>query len=120
MDSANFDFANKQNAVVRTVTLTNKATYTVNVGSSSDSFVADRVINVVTTADGNDLVITVPDGLYGGQRLLINLVTLGDDETVTVTTTTGDDATLDTLGDYISLEWTNSTSGWQQVHGEVA
>jgi len=119
MSIGNLDFEENRNATERTVTLTNKATYTVKVGTSSNDLKADKVINVTTTADGNDLVITVPDGLYGGQRLLINLVTLGDNETVTVTTTTGDDAVLDAAGDYIALEWTNSTSGWQTSHSEV-
>ena len=120
MSIENFDFEENRNAVQRTVTLTNKATYTVKVGTSSNDLKADKVINVVTTTDGNDLVITVPDGLYGGQRLLINLVTLGDNETVTITTTTGTDYTLDTLGDYVVLCWTNSTTGWVALASEVA
>ena len=119
MGVLNNDFNENRNAAARTVTLTNKSTYTARVGSTSNDYIADKVINVVTTAGGNDLTITVPNGQYGGQRLLINLVTLGDDETVTITTTTGDDAVLDTVGDYIALEWTNSTSGWQTVHSEV-
>jgi len=118
MSIENFDFEENRNAVQRTVTLTNKATYTVKVGTSANDLKADKVINVVTTTDGNDLVITVPDGLYGGQRLLINLVTLGHDETVTITTTTGDDAILNEAGDYVALEWTNATSGWQLSHYE--
>lgn len=119
MSVGNF-FNTEERAVdLRTITLTNESTYTVKTGGTTYSFIIDRVINVVTTADGNDLTITVPDASYPSQRLLINLVTLGDDETVTITTTTGDDAVLDTAGDYISLEWTNSTSGWQSVHSEV-
>ena len=118
MSIANLDFEENRNATERTVTLTNKATYTVKVGTSANDLKADKVINVVTTADGNDLVITVPGGQHGGQRLLINLVTLGDNETVTVTTTTGDDAVLDEAGDYVALEWTNATSCWQLSHYE--
>lgn len=118
MSVINLDFEENRNATERTVILTNKATYTVKVGTSANDLKADKVINVVTTADGNDLVITVPDGQYGGQRLLINLVTLGDNETVTITTTTGDDGALTAAGDYIALEWTNSTSGWQTSHSQ--
>ena len=119
MSILNLDFEENRNATERTVTLTNKATYTVKVGTSANDLKADKVINVVTTASGNDLVITVPNGRYGGQRLLINLVTLGDNETVTITTTTGDDAAMSSAGDYVALEWTNSTSGWQISHSQV-
>lgn len=119
MSIENLDYVEQKNYVARTVTLTNKATYTVRVGTAANDFIADRVINVVTTADGNDLVITVPDAQFAGQRLLINLVTLGDNETVTVTCSTGDSVAMSAAGDYVSLEWTNTTSGWQISHSEV-
>ena len=86
-------------------------TYTARVGGTTYGFIEDRVIDV-TTSSGNDLEITVPNGAYAGQRLLINFVTEGSNETVTVTTTTGSDYSLTAAGDYCSLEWTNSTTGW--------
>jgi len=105
---------------LRTKVLTNESTYTVKVGSTSNNFQVDRVIEVVTVADGNDLVITVPDGEYPGQQLLIVLKTLGDDETVTVTTTSGDDCAMSAAGDFVSMEWIDSAvSGWQIVHSQV-
>ena len=105
---------------LRTKVLTNEATYTIRVGSSSDNFVVDRVIEVVTTASGNNLVLTVPDGEYPGQCLLIVLKTLGDNETVTVTTTSGDDVAMSSAGDFVSMEWIDSAvSGWQTVHSQV-
>jgi hypothetical protein len=120
MSSANFFNTMDKAFDLRTKVLTNKATYTVKVGSVSDNFVVDRVIEVVTTASGNNLVITVPNGEYPGQKLLIILKTLGDDETVTVTTTTGDDCAMSAAGDFVSLEWIDDTvSGWQIVHSQV-
>jgi len=94
-------------------------TYTARVGGTTYNFIEDRVIDV-TTASGCDITITVPNGTYPGQRILINFVTEGNAETITVTCTTGDSSSLDTAGDYTSLEWTNSTSGWQECHKETA
>ena len=105
---------------MRTLVLTNEATYTVKVGSTSDNFQVDRVIEVVTTTGGNNLVITVPDGEYPGQQLLMILKTLGHDETVTITTTTGDDEAMSAAGDFVSMEWIDSAvSGWQTVHKQA-
>lgn len=117
-----FNFFNTMDKAfdLRTKVLTNESAYTVKVGSVANNFVADRVIEVVTTADGNDLTITVPNGEYPGQQLLIVLKTLGDDETVTVTTTTGDDVAMSSAGDFVSYEWIDSSvSGWQTVHSQV-
>lgn len=120
MSAFNWFDTEKKAFDLRTKVLTNAATYTVKVGAVSDNFVVDRVIEVVTVKDGNDLVITVPDGEYPGQRLLIVLKTLGEDETVTVTTTTGDDVAMSAAGDFVSLEWIDSSvSGWQVVHSQV-
>lgn len=111
MSANNLFETRRKGFVIRTITITNKATYTVRIGRSTDNFIVDRVVNIVTTADGNDLTITIPDGLFPGQRLLIVWDTLGDNETVTITSTgssptfTGEDA-------YASLEWVNSTAGW--------
>ena len=120
MSAGNFFETKRRATDLRTVTLTNASTYTVRTGGTTYNFIEDAVINVITTASGNDLTITVPDGTYPGQRLIVNIVTEGDDEVTTITTTTGDDNTLDTEGDYAVYEWTNTTSGWQKVHGEVA
>lgn len=106
-----FETERKANEL-RTKTLTNEATYTVKIGGPSYDFVVHRIINVVTVADGNDLTITVPDGLYQGQKITIALKTLGDNETVTITTTTGSDYTLDAAGEYVILEWADATAGW--------
>jgi len=111
---SNWHESRRKAFVFRTVDLTTSAsltTYTVVVGGSGNSFKSDRVINVTTT-DGNSMTITVPDGIYEGQRLLINFVTEESAETVTVTTTTGGDYSMTAAGDYCSLEWVNSTVGW--------
>lgn len=115
MSQANHFFERKGAFEQYTKTLTNAATYSTRHGGPSDNFIEDRIISVITTADGNDLVITVNDGTYLGQRLLVVLTTLGDNETVTVTTTTGDDGALSVAGDYDSFEWVGA-KGWKMMH----
>ena len=97
---------------LRTKTLTNESTYTAKVGGPTYNWVVDRIINVVTIASGNNLEIEVPNGYYQGQKMTIALKTLGHDETVTITTTTGSDYTLDAAGEYVILEWADATAGW--------
>jgi hypothetical protein len=93
-------------------------TYTTRAGGASDDFIEDRVITVSDAAE--NFTITVSNGVYEGQRLLITVLSNTSSITVTVTTTTGDDCTLDTAGDYVSLEWVNATAGWQEIHSEKA
>jgi len=119
MSKANWFNTRKGAFDLRTKVLTNESTYTVRVGGTSDNFIIDRVIEVVTTASGNNLTIIVPDGVYPGQELLIILKTLGHDETVTVTASTGDSCAMSAAGDFVSYEWIDSVvSGWQIVHGQ--
>lgn len=114
MSAGNWFATRKRAHDLRTKSITTSSTvttYTARVGGSAYNFIEDRVINVTTTS-GNSLTITVPNGVYAGQRLLINFVTEGSAETITVTTTTGSDYSLTAAGDYVSLEWVNATSGW--------
>lgn len=101
-----FDIRQKNITTSATVT-----TYTARVGSVSDNFIHDRVINVTTAADC-DITITVPNGQYEGQRMLINCIAEGSAETITVTCTTGSDYAFTDIGAYCSLEWANATAGW--------
>jgi hypothetical protein len=94
-------------------------TYTAKTGRAADDFVIDRVIRVTTTAD-YALTITLPDGVYYGQRCLVILETVGDDETLDVSTTTGDDATqMTAAGGYSDLVWMGSTLGWVELSNET-
>jgi hypothetical protein len=115
MSAANFFNTEKRAVELRTVDLTTSSsltTYTAKTGRVTDNFVMDRVINVTTTS-GNSMTITVPDGVYPGQLLLVSFVTEGNVETVDVTTTTGDDATQMTdAGGYWLGIWTDSVNGW--------
>jgi hypothetical protein len=90
-------------------------TYTAKTGRVADSFKFDRVIRVTTTATF-DMTITVPDGVFYGQRLLVIFEVEASNETVDVTTTTGDNATqMTAAGGYSLLEWHGSTLGWAEV-----
>jgi hypothetical protein len=101
-----FDLRTKEITTSSTVTV-----YTSRAGGSAHGFVEDRVINVITSS-GNDLTITVSNGSYEGQRILITFLTEGSDETVTVTVTTGSNYSLTAANDYCSLEWINANVGW--------
>ena len=90
-------------------------TYTARTGRAADNFQIDRVIRV-TTASTHSLTITVPDGVYYGQQLLVIFEVEGGTETITTTTTTGDDGTsLTAAGGYNMLMWHGSTLGWALI-----
>lgn len=121
MSAFNWFQTEKQAFNLRTVNWTaDEASYTAKTGRTADNFVIDRVIRVTTTASGEDKTITVPDGVYYGQRLLVILEVLGDDETLDVSTTTGDDATQMTgAGGYSDLCWMGDTLGWVELSNEA-
>lgn len=93
--------------------------YIVKVGSVANNFVVDRVVKITTTTDDDDTTITVPDGIYSGQRLLVILTDVGHDETVTVSPTHGDEVALGDDNDYVSYEYIDSTTGWQTMHSQT-
>lgn len=94
--------------------------YTVKVGSVANNLVSDRVITV--TDPTANFTITLPNGTYPGQDVLISLVSNTNSKTVTVaaTTGTGGDSTLDTAGQYMAVKWIDSTTGWVAVSESVA
>jgi hypothetical protein len=118
MSAFNFFDTEHKATDLRTITLTTKSgktTYTAKTGRVADNFVMDRVINVVTTSTYS-MTITVPDGVYMGQLLLVSFKTEGGTETVDVTTTTGDDATQMTDdGGYWLGMWIDSVNGWKTI-----
>lgn len=96
------------------------AAYTTRAGGSGDTFIEDRVVSV---SDPTAIfTITVSDGTYEGQELLI--VYLSNANTITVTiaadaassaTNTDVAATMATAGQYLGLLWVNATVGWVAV-----
>lgn len=107
---------------LRTKSLTTASgdiTYTARTGRVDDNFVIDRVIRVTST-DGYDMTITLPDGTYYGQECLVIFEVEANDETVDVSTTTGDDATQMTdAGGYSLLQWQGDTLGWVELAQEA-
>lgn len=95
---------------LRTVTLT-AATYTVKTGRPADGYIQDRVINATVCPT----IITVPDGVYEGQRLLIYCSDTDLTGIVDINTTHGDDADLNDEDEFVSLEWVNGVAGWQTL-----
>jgi len=112
------DFGNTQ----RVKTLTTSATvttYTAKSGRAADDFVIDRVIRV-DGSSGSAMTITLPDGVYYGQRCLVILEKYAATATTNVTTTTGDNATAMTAaGGYSDLVWMGSTLGWVELNNEA-
>ena len=91
-----------------------KITYTAKTGRAADEFVIDRVIRV-TTASTFSMTITVPDGVYYGQKLLVIFEVEGGTETVDTDVTTGEEITqLSAAGSWSELVWLGSTAGWDE------
>ncbi len=114
------NFFNTEKRASEQYTKTVNATYTVKTGRVTDNFVFDRVLNIVNPAA--NFTITLPDGSFQGQRLQINQGSNTGSKTTTVAAATGSggDSTLDTAGQYMILEWVNSTTGWVAVSESVA
>lgn len=122
MASENFlardDFGQSQR-VKQITTKSGLITYTAKTGRAADDFVIDRVIRVITGATFN-LAVTVPNGVYYGQTLLVLFEVEGSAETVDVTTTTGDDATqMTAAGGYWLGMWHGATIGWATIAGSA-
>jgi len=117
MSAGNYFETRRKAFKLRTKEITTSATlttYTTRVGGPADDFVVDRVIKVTTT-DGNDITITVSNGLYEGQKILIIFQAEGNNETVTITPTTGAATNLTATPGYSYLEWSNVTTGWVEI-----
>lgn len=106
----------------------NNAPYTVRVGTATDDFMVDRVINVSVEEEWGSIAIYVPDGIYSGQRLLVNYIEIDIDmgETVDVTLTTAPETVTHPLvyqlgapGDYVTLEWIDSDTGWINWNNQI-
>lgn len=116
MSKANFQFEKLEAYKMDETTVA--TTHSVKTGRVADTFKIENPIKIVDPAD--DFTITVSNGVYAGQKLLIYMSSNGNSKTATISATVGDDCTLDTAGDYISYEWIDSTTGWQEVHSEKA
>ncbi len=125
--SAGNQFETRRKAFLeRTIEVTYpNITYTVRVGSAANDFMVDRVLNVTVIATWGSMTIVVPDGLYPGQRLLVNFIAItGVDggQTVDVEPATSVDAEtwdLGAPGDYCTLEWINDDAGWQDWNNQI-
>lgn len=109
--------ANKQFSTLRsydTNTLSVSAAVTLKVGRPADYFQIDNPINV-NVADTYS--ITVLDGIKANQEIFFFVSARTSAKTVTVATTTGTDLTLDAVGEWAILRWTDSTTGWVKVAG---
>ncbi len=122
MSGANHFYTRHEALKLRTkslLTASGDVTYTAKTGRSADDFIADRVIRVTTTATFS-MTITVPDGVAYGQLLLVIFEVEASNESVDVSTTTGDDATqMTAAGGYSELQWQGDTLGWVELSNEA-
>jgi hypothetical protein len=116
MSRANFQHERKADYELHSTTVT--GTHTVKTGTATYNGIFENPVLITNPAAA--FTLTVPDGAYVGQELYVLLTSNSESKTVTITSTTGDDNTLDTAGDFVKYEWFGSTTGWQKVHGEVA
>uniref|UniRef100_A0A6M3J018 Uncharacterized protein n=1 Tax=viral metagenome TaxID=1070528 RepID=A0A6M3J018_9ZZZZ len=94
-------------------------TYTAKTGRDSDGFVIDRIIRVTTTS-GNNMAITLPDGVYYGQTILVIFEVEANAETLDVTASTGDSATqMTAAGGFHYAIWSGPTIGWTKIAGDA-
>ncbi|TES90641.1 MAG: hypothetical protein E3J87_09575 [Candidatus Cloacimonadota bacterium] len=92
-------------------------TYTTRAGGASDNFIEDAVIEVTTTS-GNSLTITVSDGTYSGQTLLVIFTVEGNNEGVTITPDTGAATNLTADRGYSLLMWV-AVRGWTEISADA-
>lgn len=112
------DFGSDQR-VKQFTTSSGNITYTAKTGRPADDFVIDKVIRVTTGATFN-LTVSVPNGVYYGQTLLVLFEVEGSAETIDVDTTTGDNATqMTAAGGYWFGMWMGSTIGWATISGSA-
>lgn len=96
------------------------ATYTTRAGGSSDNFIEDRIITI--TEPAASFTLSIADGVYEGQELLITLLSNTSVVTVTLQEESGSTATntalagtVEDAGMYWMLMWVNSTTGWVSI-----
>jgi len=114
--------ARKKAGREREISLTTSSalvTYTARTGRPTDKFMKDTVIRVTSTS-GNDMAITLPDGVEYGQEVFVIFEVEANAETVDVTASTGDSATQMTgAGGYFYAKWAGSTIGWIKISGSA-
>ena len=109
MSSSNLFLTRKKAFTLRTKAV--NVAYTVKVGGSAYNHIKDRVITVTDPVE--NFRITIPNGVYEGQQLLITFLSDANDKTVDAyKSTPGAGVDLTAAGDFVSLEWVNGTVGW--------
>lgn len=100
------------------------ATYTTRAGGSGDNFIEDRVITITDPAAS--FTLSVADGTYDGQELLIFLSSNASAVTVTLQEEPGSPAentalagTVEDAGMYWMLMWANAITGWVSIKENV-
>lgn len=112
---ASFQFARKMDYKVHQLDVT--ATATVKTGTPTYNGLFDNPVIVTDPAAAT--TVTIPDGDYVGQTLMIVLESNDNSQTLTVTCTTGTDYSTSTAGQFTLMVWTGATAGWAKVAGTM-
>ncbi len=115
MSYANVQHALRMDMKLHELTVT--ATATVKTGTPTYDGLFDNPVVVDDPAD--DVTLTIPDGDYVGQTLMVAFNGNTNSKTLTVTCTTGTDYTTTTSGQYTLMVWTGSVAGWAKVSGTM-
>lgn len=97
---------NKQEAQASVLTPVVATNYTVRIGTGGIYDVAVKVVN-----PANHITITVPDGTFVGQPLIIWVDSNSGSKNVTINANGSSAAVLTTAGDYVALVWVGKD--WQ-------
>lgn len=112
---ASHQFTRKADYKLHELTVT--ATATVKTGTPTYDGLFDNP--VVVDDPAADVTLTIPDGDYVGQTLMVAFNGNTSSKTLTVTCTTGTDYTTTTSGQYTLMVWTGSVAGWAKVSGTM-
>ena len=113
MSFSNYQFMRKQDYELHAKTFT--ATGTVRTGTATYNGLFDNP--VIVSDPAADVTLTIPDGEYVGQELVIVFESNDNSKTLTVTATTGTDYSSTTAGQWTKICWTGATSGWLKIAG---
>lgn len=114
--SANNWFLTQKKAVdINQVTVA--ADYTAKLGSVSDGFRFNPVI--IVSEPAANLTVTVGNGVFVGQQLIITLESNSGAKTLTIDGNAAQDSTMASAGMYQISVWTGATTGWVVVKESV-
>jgi len=118
MSSGNWDKERKRNFELQKRRVS--ADYTIKTGRSADSGILDNPVAIYDPAD--DIAITLPDGSYIGQEVMVVVESNDDTKDAVLTVSSSSSAsedviTLEDAGEYVKLIWNGTDWDILQYEG---